>query len=121
MFLIVSSLQFQSTEYGDLTDLLLMEGYSPTELNQVGFDEGEGEEEEEELGGMFPSLMELSMGQSPSLDLEESREDLETVSITCDKDGDFGTVFRHFTVVANVLVCFFFFFWKVGGGGAGVM
>ena len=79
-----------------------MERYSPSDLQQE--EEFGEEDDEEELGEMYPSLMELSMGQSPSQELGESRDDLMTISLICDKEGDFGAVFRHFTVVANVLV-----------------
>ncbi len=73
-----------------------MEGFSPPDLQQEDFGE-----DDEELGDMYPSLMELSMGQSPS---QESRDDLMTIALTCDKEGDFGATFRHFTVVANIMV-----------------
>lgn len=79
-----------------------MEGYSPPDLNQVGF--GEDEDEEEELREMYPSLMELSMGQGSDDDSEGSREDLMGLTLTCNNDGDFGTVFRHFTVIATIPV-----------------
>lgn len=83
----------------DCSDLLMMERYSPLELRQdMGDDDNECDDEE--IGDLYPSLMELSMGHSPSPD--GSREDLMTMSLTCDDDGDFGVVLRHFTVVANV-------------------
>ena len=47
-----------------------MEGFSPPDLQQEDFGE-----DDEELGDMYPSLMELSMGQSPS---QESRDDLRS-------------------------------------------
>ena len=77
-----------------------MEGYSPSDLQQGEF----GDDDDDELGDMYPSLMELSMGQGSSQEMGESREDLTMLSLVCDKTGDFGTVFRHFTVMANVLV-----------------
>ena len=93
-------LQFPSI---DCSDLLMMERYSPLELQQdMGDDDNECDDEE--IGDLYPSLMELSMGHSPSPD--GSREDLMTMSLTCDDDGDFGVVLRHFTVVANVPVSF---------------
>ena len=91
-------LQFPSI---DCSDLLMMERYSPLELRQ---DMGDDDDNDEEIGDLYPSLMELSMGHSPSPD--GSREDLMTMSLTCDDDGDFGVVLRHFTVVANVPVSF---------------
>ena len=97
--------QFPSSEYRDLSELLLMEGYSPPDPQQGEFVvEEDDDDDEEELGDMYPSLMELSMGQSPSQDIGESREDLMMLSLICDKNGDFGATFRHFTVVANIMV-----------------
>ena len=81
-----------------------MERYSPLELRQDMGDDDDNECDDEEIGDLYPSLMELSMGHSPSPD--GSREDLMTMSLTCDEDGDFGVVLRHFTVVANVPVSF---------------
>ena len=75
-----------------------MERYSPLS----GRDDIDGEDDNEESLSMYPSLMELSMGHSPSL--QDSREDLMALSLDCNKEGLFGVVFRHFTVVANVPV-----------------
>lgn len=72
-----------------------MERYSPLERDN------EDEVEDESLS-FYPSLMELSMGQSPSLD--DSREDLMTLTLDSDVQGLFGAIFRHFTVIANVPV-----------------
>lgn len=89
----------------DLTELLLMERYSPLrpDHNQdTRLDQYDEEDDDLSKYDMYPSLTELSMGQSPSLD--GSREDLMTISLTCDKEGLFGITLRHFTVIANVPV-----------------
>jgi hypothetical protein len=49
---------------------------------------------------LYPSLVELSMGQSP---IDDTRDELMTTSITCEKEGHFGFLLRHFTVIARVL------------------
>ena len=77
-----------------------MDAFSPPDLNQ----DDEFGDDDNELGDMFPSLMELSMGQSPSQEMGGSREDLMTLSLICNEEGHFGVVFRHFTVLASVLV-----------------
>ena len=51
---------------------------------------------------LYQSLADLSMDQSPSLD--DSREDLAAATLTCNEEGNFGLVLRHFTVIANVPV-----------------
>lgn len=72
--------------------------------------EGDGEiedndDEDSTSLGFYPSLMELSMGRSPSPD--SSREDLTTMSLSCNEEGDFGFILRHFTVIASVPVSLF--------------
>ena len=55
--------------------------------------------------GLFPSLMELSMGGGDDSGSQDSnREDLMTMCMQCDADGDYGLVLRHFTVLAAVPV-----------------
>lgn len=54
--------------------------------------------------GLFPSLMELSMGGGDDSVSQGSREDLMTMCMESDEHGDFGLVLRHFTVLAAVPV-----------------
>ena len=99
-------LQYSSVDVCDLNDLLLMKEYCPAftlDGNDFGIEDDDEEVEEDDNSlSLYPSLMELSMGRSPSPD--SSREDLTTMSLTCNEEGEFGFVLRHFTVIANVPV-----------------
>ena len=66
---------------------------------------------------LFPSLTELSMerGDREGEELEDeadghsasygsSREDLMTMIMCCNEQGDYGVVLRHFTVLAAIPV-----------------
>ena len=87
-------------ESAQLRELLMMEKGQPS----IGeFDDTDTD------SGLFPSLMELSMGGGDDGGSQDSnREDLMTMCMQCDADGDYGLVLRHFTVLAAVPVRMFY-------------
>lgn len=88
-------------ESAQLRELIMMENEYPS-LRQPSagdLDDTDGDSE------LFPSLLELSMGGGEdSESLGSNREDLMTMVVHSDEQGDYGLTLRHFTVLAAIPV-----------------